>query len=65
MAPSASTASKPTTRPTAMPPKKLMAKLCAALARENEPVIAAAIANWNDTTPDASLMSASPESRDF
>ena len=48
-----------------MPPKKLMAKLCAALARENEPVIAAAMANWNDTTPDASLMSASPESRDF
>ncbi len=38
--------------------------LCS-VGQENEPVIAAAMANWNDTTPDASLMSASPESRDF
>ena len=61
----ASNAKKPTIKPMAMPPKKLIAKLCAASTRENAPVTAAAMANWNDTTPDASLISASPDSSDF
>ena len=46
--------------PNAMPPTKLTAKEAVASARENAPVTAAAIANWNETTPEASFKSASP-----
>ena len=49
--------------PTRMPPKKLRANDAPAPRSENDPVVSAAMANWNDTTPDASLMSDSPESR--
>ena len=43
-----------------MPPMNPIANEVAALARENAPVTAAATANWNETTPDASLIRASP-----
>ena len=43
-----------------MPPKKLTTKSTEASRREKDPVTAAASANWNDTMPDASLMSDSP-----
>ena len=46
--------------PNAMPPTKLTAKKVVASASEKAPVTAAAIANWNETTPDASFRSASP-----
>ena len=53
-------ATKPSTRPMPMPPKKLARKLVDASMMENRPVAAAAMANWNDTIPEASLMSDSP-----
>ena len=43
-----------------MPPKKLNRKSAVASMSENVPVTAAAMANWKDTMPDASLMSDSP-----
>ena len=61
----ATAATRPSARPSRMPPKKLTANVDAASVSENAPVTAAAMANWNDTTPDASLMRASPESSVF
>lgn len=58
-------AAKPATMPNAMPPKKSTRNVTPASAAENAPVTAAAMANWKHTTPDASLMSDSPESRIF
>jgi len=43
-----------------IPPKKLNRKSAVASTRENVPVTAAAMANWNATMPEASLMSDSP-----
>ena len=51
------------TRPKAMPPKKLTKNAPVAEISEKVPVVSAAIENWNETTPEASLMSDSPESR--
>ena len=53
------------TRPTTTPPTKSNRKVAVALNNENVPVTAAAMANSNATTPDASLNKASPESNDF
>ena len=55
----------PITRPMPMPPKKSTRKVMPASAAEKVPVTAAAMANWKQTTPEASLMRASPESRAF
>ena len=51
----------PSAAPTAMPPTNSTRNVPAALASEKDPVTAAATANWNATTPDASFMSDSPE----
>lgn len=48
-----------------MPPKASTTNEIEASSSENVPVTAAAIANSKDTTPDASLISASPERSDF
>ena len=40
---------------------KSMAKVAPALATLKVPVVAAAMANWKETTPDASLSKASPD----
>ena len=52
-------------RPRPMPPRKSTRKVLPAAARLKAPVTAAAMANWNDTTPEASLSSASPDSNAF
>ena len=59
----ASMATAASATPTAMPPKNETTKETPASMSEKAPVVAAAMANWKDTTPDASLMSASPCSR--
>ena len=46
-----------------MPPKKLTKNAPVAEISEKVPVVSAAMENWNETTPEASLMSDSPESR--
>ena len=61
----ANVATSPSTSPSAMPPKKLARNVAVASSSEKVPVTAAAMANWKDTTPEASLMSASPESSVF
>ena len=50
-------------KPMAMPPKKLTKNVVAASSIEKVPVVSAATANWNDTTPDASLIKDSPDNR--
>ena len=47
--------------PTARPPTNVTAKATDTSATEKAPVTAAATANWNVTTPDASLKSDSAE----
>ena len=46
-----------------MPPKKLTKNAPVAEISEKVPVVSAAMENWNETTPDASLISDSPESK--
>ncbi len=45
-----------------MPPKNSRANSAPTSIAENAPVSAAALANWKATTPEASLMSDSPDS---
>lgn len=56
---------KKAAKPAAMPPKKRTRKVIPASVAEKAPVTTAAIANWKQTTPEASLMRDSPESRVF
>ena len=65
MRPSTNMTATASTRPTSTPPKKSRKKVAVASESEKAPPTATAMANSKQTTPEASLKRASPESRDF